>query len=51
MVDRGFRVRRPLRADCSGPKRKFQCTLQWLMKAENFTKVIQGNYENREQAA
>lgn len=24
------------------------CDLGWLMKAENFTKVIQGNYENRE---
>lgn len=34
-----------------GRSGNFQCTLQWLMKAENFTKVIQGNYENREQAA
>ena len=28
----------------------FQCTLQWLVKAENFSKVVQGNYENREAA-
>jgi uncharacterized protein YdaU (DUF1376 family) len=26
----------------------FACSLQWLMKAENFAKVVQGNYENRE---
>jgi uncharacterized protein YdaU (DUF1376 family) len=26
------------------------CDLGWLMKAENFAKVIQGNYENREAA-
>lgn len=25
------------------------CDLGWLVKAENFAKVIQGNYENREQ--
>lgn len=28
----------------------FQCTLQWLVKADNFSKVVQGNYENREAA-
>lgn len=26
------------------------CDLAWLMKAENFAKVLQGNYENREAA-
>jgi uncharacterized protein YdaU (DUF1376 family) len=26
------------------------CDLSWLMKAENFAKVIQGNYENKEAA-
>src|SRR5690606_26618757 len=25
----------------------FKCTLQWLVKAENFAKVVQGNYENK----
>lgn len=33
-----------------GRSGNFQCSLQWLMKAENFTKVIQGNYDNREKA-
>lgn len=28
----------------------FNCTLQWLMKAENFEKVVQGNYVNKEAA-
>lgn len=28
----------------------FACSLQWLMKSENFAKVVQGNYENREAA-
>lgn len=31
-----------------GRSGNFQCTLQWLVKAENFAKVVQGNYENRE---
>lgn len=26
------------------------CDLAWLMKAENFMKVVQGNYENKERA-
>lgn len=26
------------------------CDLSWLMKAENFTKVVQGNYQNKESA-
>lgn len=25
----------------------FKCTLQWLVKAENFAKVVQGNYANK----
>jgi uncharacterized protein YdaU (DUF1376 family) len=25
----------------------FGCSLQWLLKAENFAKVVQGNYENK----
>lgn len=25
----------------------FACTLQWLMKSENFEKVVQGNYKNK----
>jgi uncharacterized protein YdaU (DUF1376 family) len=25
----------------------FSCSLQWLMKPENFAKVVQGNYENK----
>lgn len=28
----------------------FNCTLQWLVKAENFAKVVQGNYDNKEAA-
>lgn len=28
----------------------FKCTLQWLMKADNFAKVVQGNYTNAEHA-
>jgi uncharacterized protein YdaU (DUF1376 family) len=27
------------------------CDLGWLMKADNFAKVVQGNYENKERAA
>lgn len=27
--------------------RKFQASLQWVLKAENFTKTLQGNYDNR----
>jgi len=27
------------------------CDLAWLVKAENFAKVMQGNYENRQEAA
>jgi uncharacterized protein YdaU (DUF1376 family) len=27
------------------------CDLGWLMKADNFAKVVQGNYENKEQPA
>jgi uncharacterized protein YdaU (DUF1376 family) len=30
-----------------GRKGDFTCSLQWLMKADNFAKVVQGNYENR----
>lgn len=26
------------------------CDLGWLMKADNFAKVVQGNYENKEAA-
>lgn len=29
----------------------FQCSLEWLLKAKNFVKVIEGNYENRETQA
>lgn len=25
----------------------FKCTLQWLVKAENFAKTVQGNYDNK----
>ena len=27
------------------------CDLAWLVKADNFAKVLQGNYENRQQEA
>lgn len=27
------------------------CDLAWLVKADNFAKVLQGNYENRQEAA
>ena len=27
--------------------RKFQASLQWVLKAENFMKTLQGNYDNR----
>lgn len=30
-----------------GRRGEFTCTLQWLVKADNFAKVVQGNYENR----
>jgi uncharacterized protein YdaU (DUF1376 family) len=30
-----------------GRRGDFTCTLQWLVKAENFSKVVQGNYENK----
>lgn len=30
-----------------GRRGDFTCSLQWLMKAENFGKVVQGNYENK----
>ena len=33
-----------------GRRGDFTCTLQWLVKAENFAKVVQGNYENKEAA-
>ena len=33
-----------------GRKGKWRADLAWLMKRENFTKVVQGNYENRDEA-
>lgn len=33
-----------------GRQGSFVCSLQWLMKADNFNKVVQGNYDNREAA-
>ncbi|MBC7602780.1 MAG: YdaU family protein [Ramlibacter sp.] len=30
-----------------GRRGDFTCSLQWLMKAGNFDKVVQGNYENK----
>lgn len=30
-----------------GRRGDFTCTLQWLVKADNFAKVVQGNYENK----
>lgn len=30
-----------------GRRNDFTCSLQWLMKAENFGKVVQGNYDNK----
>jgi hypothetical protein len=30
-----------------GRRSDFTCSLQWLMKAANFAKVVQGNYENK----
>jgi uncharacterized protein YdaU (DUF1376 family) len=33
-----------------GRRGDFTCSLQWLVKAANFQKVVQGNYENREAA-
>ncbi len=30
-----------------GRRGDFTCSLQWLMKAGNFEKVVQGNYENK----
>lgn len=35
----------------TGRSSDWQCDLGWLVKAENFTKVIQGNYENKEVTA
>ncbi|TWD77471.1 hypothetical protein FB547_1095 [Variovorax beijingensis] len=34
----------------TGRNGKWACNLGWLMKADNFTKVVQGNYENKEAA-
>lgn len=31
-----------------GRRGDFTCSLQWLMKAGNFEKVVQGNYQNKE---
>jgi uncharacterized protein YdaU (DUF1376 family) len=31
----------------TGRSGDFTCSLQWLMKAANFAKVVQGNYENK----
>lgn len=31
-----------------GKKNDFSCSLDWIVKAENFAKIIQGNYENKE---
>ena len=28
----------------------FKCTLQWLMVKDNFAKVVQGNYQNKDSA-
>jgi uncharacterized protein YdaU (DUF1376 family) len=30
-----------------GRRGDFTCSLQWLVKADNFAKVVQGNYENK----
>jgi uncharacterized protein YdaU (DUF1376 family) len=35
----------------TGRSGEWSCDLGWLVKAENFAKVIQGNYENKEKAA
>lgn len=32
------------------PARTWHCNLAWLMKLENFTKVLSGNYDNKAQA-
>ena len=32
------------------PTRTWHCNLAWLMKLENFTKVLSGNYDNKAQA-
>jgi hypothetical protein len=51
--DRGAGLLRPLlrlRGQERLPHRPlgdFTCSLQWLMKAANFSKVVQGNYENK----
>jgi hypothetical protein len=34
----------------TGRNGKWACDLGWLMKADNFAKVVQGNYENKEAA-
>jgi hypothetical protein len=33
-----------------GRDREWHCNLAWLMKLENFTKVLSGNYDNKAQA-
>lgn len=33
-----------------GRDRNWSCNLAWLMKLENFTKVLSGNYDNKAQA-
>ncbi len=33
-----------------GRDRNWNCNLAWLMKLENFTKVLSGNYDNKAQA-
>lgn len=35
----------------TGRKGKWQSNLAWLVKAENFAKVLEGQYENRQEAA
>lgn len=36
----------------TGRNGKWQsCNLAWLVKAENFAKVLEGQYENRQEAA
>lgn len=35
----------------TGRDSKWSCDLLWLVKAANFTKVVQGNYENQKAAA
>ena len=35
------------RSDRSDKHGTWECSLPWLLKAENFAKVIEGHYENR----